>query len=90
AALIAAVVFIAVSWRAPGLIASTLVLLAAFATGRRALTGLALLALPAWLVAYYYQMSLTLLAKSGVLTLTGAALIAMWWVHRRWFSREAT
>jgi Domain of unknown function (DUF4401) len=89
AALAGTVAFVAVSWRAPGLIASALVLLASFAAGRRTLTGLGLLAMVAYLSAYYYQMSLTLLGKSGVLALTGAVLLVLWWVHRQFFSTEA-
>ena len=90
AALAAAIAFVAVSWRAPGLLASALVLLASFAAGRRALTALALVAMVAYLSAYYYQMSMTLLAKSGVLALTGAVLLVLWWVQRQFFSKESS
>jgi uncharacterized membrane protein len=89
AALGATLAFVAVSWRAPGLIASALVLLASFAAGRRTLTALGLLAMVAYLSAYYYQMSMTLLEKSGVLALTGSVLLVLWWAHRQFFSKEA-
>jgi hypothetical protein len=35
-------------------------------------------------------MSMTLLAKSGVLALTGAVLLVLWWVQRQFFSKEAS
>ncbi len=89
AALAAALAFAAVAWRAPGLIATALVLLASFAAGRRTLTALAMVAMLGYLSAYYYQMSLTLLVKAGVLALTGAVLLVLWWVHRQYFSAEA-
>ncbi|MBC8160677.1 MAG: DUF4401 domain-containing protein [Roseiflexaceae bacterium] len=89
AALGAALAFAAVAWRAPGLIATSLVLLASFAASRRTLTALAMLALMGYLSTYYYPMSLTLLVKAGVLALTGAVLLVLWWVHRQYFSSEA-
>ena len=88
AALLAAVVYVAVTWRAPGLIASVLVLLVAFGSGRRALTAFALVALLAYLSTFYYQMHMTLMAKSMVLALSGASLLVMWWVHRTYFAGE--
>ncbi len=88
AAVLAAIVYGAVTWRAPGLIASVLVLLVAFASGRRALTAFSLVALVAYLSTYYYQMDLTLATKSMVLALSGASLMVMWWVHRNYFSGE--
>ncbi|MEO8385393.1 MAG: DUF4401 domain-containing protein [Betaproteobacteria bacterium] len=88
AAILAAIVYGAVTWRAPGLIASVLVLLVAFASGRRALTAFSLVALVAYLSTYYYQMHLTLATKSMVLGLSGACLLVMWWVHRSYFSGE--
>ena len=89
AAVLAALVYVAVTWRAPGLIASVLVLLVAFGSGRRALTAFALLALLAYLSAFYYQMHMTLMAKSMVLALSAACLLVMWWVHRTYFAGEA-
>jgi len=88
AAVLAAIVYGAVTWRAPGLIAVVLVLLVAFASGRRALTAFSLVALVAYLSTYYYQMQLTLATKSMVLALSGASLLVMWWVHRTYFSGE--
>ena len=88
AAVLAAIIYGAVTWRAPGLIVSVLVLLVAFASGRRALTAFSLVALVAYLSTYYYQMQLTLATKSMVLALSGASLLVMWWVHRTYFSGE--
>ena len=88
AAVLGAIVYGAVTWRAPGLIAAVLVLLVAFASGRRALTAFSLVALVAYLSTYYYQMQLTLATKSMVLALSGASLLVMWWGHRTYFSGE--
>ena len=88
AAVLGAIVYGAVTWRAPGLIAAVLVLLVAFASGRRALTAFSLVALVAYLSTYYYQMQLTLATKSMVLALSGASLLVMWWVHRTYFNGE--
>lgn len=88
-ALIAGVAFAAAAWRAPGLIASGLVLLVTFSLGRRVLVNFATLALLAFLSTYYYQMNISLALKSAVLAATGAVLLICWWVHRQYFSSEA-
>lgn len=88
AAILAVIIYAAVTWRAPGLIASALVLLVAFGSGRRALSAFSLLALVAYLSTYYYQMQMTLATKSMVLALSGASLLVMWWVHRSYFAGE--
>ena len=88
AAILAVIIYAAVTWRAPGLIASALVLLVAFGSGRRALTAFSLVALVAYLSTYYYQMQMTLATKSMVLALSGASLLVMWWVHRSYFAGE--
>jgi len=62
---------------APGLIAALLVLVLGFAAGNRILCGMALLAASWYLGAYYYQMQITLLEKSGVMLATGVVLLAM-------------
>lgn len=89
AAFAAAVAFAAAAWRAPGLLACALVLLASFSSGRRALTGLAMVALIGYLSTYYYQMNLTLALKSAVLAASACVLLVCWWVHRRYFYAEA-
>jgi uncharacterized membrane protein len=62
---------------APGLIAALLVLVLGFAAGNRILTGMAILAAAWYLGAFYYQMQITLLEKSGVMLATGVLLLAM-------------
>lgn len=79
---LAALAFALVALRAPGLIACALVLLIAFRGGRPVFVGLSLLALLGTLVGYYYQMDASLLQKSGVLALCGAAMLAAWFIHR--------
>jgi hypothetical protein len=81
------VVFLA-SINAPGIAASALVLLAAFHTGRRAMTGIALFSLIAYIGTYYYQTDVTLLKKSIALAGTGALLIGAWAVHRHHFKEQ--
>ncbi|HEX4326952.1 MAG TPA: DUF4401 domain-containing protein [Burkholderiales bacterium] len=73
----AALLASAAAWLAPGLLAALLVLILGQAAGKRILTGLALLAALWYLGAYYYQLQLTLLEKSGVMLGTGALLLAM-------------
>lgn len=89
---IAAVVFVAAAcaaaWKAPGAIAAALVMLASFASGRRALVGLAALAMLGYLSFYYYEMNFTLSQKSAVLAATGAVLLAAWWAHRAIAAQE--
>ena len=89
AAIAAAITFSAAAWRAPGLIASALVLLVAFSLGRRVLTGFAILGLIGYLSGYYYQVELTLLVKAGVLAASGGILLVCGRVHRQYFSTEA-
>jgi len=73
----AALVVSGAAWLAPGLIAALLVLLLGANRGSRILCGLALLAAAWYLGAYYYQMQISLLAKSGVMVASGAVLIAL-------------
>lgn len=75
--IVAALLVSAVAWLAPGLLAALLVLILGQAAGKRALIALALLAAIWYLGAYYYQMQITLLQKSGVMLATGAVLIAL-------------
>lgn len=75
--IVAALLISAVAWLAPGLLAALLVLILGQAAGKRALIGLALLAAIWYLGAYYYQIQITLLQKSGVMLATGAVLIAL-------------
>ncbi len=77
-ALLGALVLAACCWRAPGLLASAIALLMAFERGTRlGRVGVAvsLVAIVAYLFAYYRQTETTLLAKAATL---GAAGIALW------------
>jgi hypothetical protein len=77
AALIAAVAFACLAWPVPGLSASLIVLLVAFALGRPVLCGVGVAAILGALVHYYYALDATLLRKSLSLVLAGALLIAL-------------
>jgi hypothetical protein len=77
AALAGAAILMAVALPAPGIGASLLVVVIAFAHGSRPLFGLGLLALGAYLSYYYYLLQATLLEKSAVLAVTGAVLLAL-------------
>jgi hypothetical protein len=63
------------AWPVPGVVVALIVLLEAFAAGRRALAGLAVVALPAALAHYYYAMQAPLLVKAGALAATGIVLL---------------
>ncbi|HEU0120470.1 MAG TPA: DUF4401 domain-containing protein [Bryobacteraceae bacterium] len=68
---------------APGISASLLVTTLGFASGRRTAIGLGLFAFVAYLGNFYYQLQVTLLVKSIVLSGTGVALLILWYfVHR--------
>lgn len=74
-AALAAVVLAALLSPAPGSTTALLLLLLGFAAGDRVLLGLGCAALVGFVSHYYYQMQATLLAKSGVLFVTGALLL---------------
>ena len=60
----------------PGVVVALIVLLVAFAAGRRALAGLAVVALlPRRSSHYYYALETTLLVKSAALFATGVVLV---------------
>jgi uncharacterized membrane protein len=67
----------AVSYNAPGIIAALLVLAIAYHRGNRILTGMAFAFLAVFLSAYYYNVQLTLLAKSYALLASGAVLLLL-------------
>jgi len=58
--------------------------IAAFASGRRALVGLGLVALAATLGHHYFSLEGTLLAKSASLIAAGAVLLAARFAARHW------
>jgi uncharacterized membrane protein len=60
---------------APGATTALLLLLLGFGAGDRVLLGLGFAALAGFVSHYYYQMQATLLAKSGVLLVTGLVLL---------------
>lgn len=78
----------ACAWYAPSVVASAALLVVAFGGGRRALMGLAILALLAALAHTYYSLATTLLFKSAALALTGAVLVAVGWSLRASSTQE--
>jgi Na+/phosphate symporter len=79
----AALVVGAVSLNAPGLASALLILLLGFAAGNRILMALGVLSLLGFVGHYYYSLQATLLAKSGLLAVTGLCLLAAYFVLRR-------
>jgi uncharacterized membrane-anchored protein len=77
-------VMVLVSLEAPGIAAGLCILVLGFAHGNRALAGLGGAALLLYAGGYYYELDLTLLAKSQVLAATGGVLLALRWVLLRW------
>lgn len=74
---VVALVVAACAWRIPMVVVSLALLLVAFGSGRPVLAGMAVLALLGALALAYYSLYWTLLAKSGALAVSGAALLAM-------------
>ena len=70
---------------APGLIVAVGVFIAAFQASQRTLAGFALLAAVLYVGEFYYLLDVSLLHKSGLLVLGGAALLAL----RAWVLRTA-
>jgi len=68
---------------APGLASALLILLLGFASGNRLLMALGVLGLFGFASHFYYSLHATLLAKSGLLALTGLCLLAAHWVIAR-------
>jgi hypothetical protein len=67
---------------APGLASALLILLLGFAGGNRLLMAVGLLSLFGFAGHFYYSLHSTLLAKSGLLAVTGLCLLAAHWVVR--------
>jgi len=74
------------SIRAPGISMGLSILLLGFANGTRLLVGLGILALLAYVGFYYYQLDISLMAKSGWLALTGVVLLLCRFVLGRFTS----
>ncbi len=70
------------SLEAPGLASALLILLLGFAAGNRLLMALGIFSLLGFVAHFYYSLEATLLAKSGLLALTGVLLIAAWFILR--------
>jgi hypothetical protein len=86
--LAAAVILGAASFKAPGVGPAVAILVVGYANGNRVLAGLGILALLGYLSHYYYSLQTTLLYKSGLLALTGLALIAARLALRHWWPEE--
>lgn len=84
AATLAACVSLAAAWQVPALIAAVVVVIVSFASGRRALMGLGLVALAATLGHHYFSLDATLLAKSASLITAGVVLLAARFAARHW------
>jgi hypothetical protein len=79
----AAILFGLLSLMAPGLASATLILLLGFAAGNRLLAALGILALLGFVAHFYYSLHASLLAKSGILAVTGLGLLAAHFVLAR-------
>ena len=62
-----------------GAVACLLLLLLAYLLGSRALAVVGTVGVVGFIAMYYYQLEVTLLAKSGLLVAAGAAFLALWW-----------
>lgn len=71
-----ALLFGLLSLPAPGLASASLVLLLGFAVGNRILVALGVLSLLGFVAHFYYSLESSLLAKSGILAVTGLCLLA--------------
>jgi len=73
----------------PGGSAALVILMLAFVIGSRALALLGALLQVHYLWRFYYDLDITLLVKSGVLTATGIVLLVAWWLLQRRSVAEA-
>ena len=74
----------AVSLEAPGIATGLVIILIGFANCNRILFGLGISALLFYISAYYYNLQVTLLTKSGILAATGIVLLLARWVVSQW------
>ena len=90
--LTAAIILGLASFKAPGVGPAAAILVVGYANGNRVLAGLGILALLGYLSHYYYSLQTTLLFKSGLLAVTGLALLAARLVLHRWWpeAKEAS
>jgi uncharacterized membrane protein len=66
--------------QAPGILAALLVMVLGFQCGNRTLTGLAVVLLAVFIIAFYYNLSITLLWKSLTLMATGVLCLVLRYV----------
>lgn len=74
---------------APGILGSMLLLTLAYLLGSRVLAVLGVVAHVGFVSQFYYDLDLTLLEKSGMLTAAGLLLLALWWTWMRQRPGEA-
>ena len=74
-----------------GLLATSLVIVIAFANRQKTLLGLGIFSLVSYIFWYYYQLDTSLLVKSASMLIVGLALLALRWglVHRYFSFRPA-
>jgi hypothetical protein len=68
---------LAPAWQMPGILGALLVLLVGFRQGNRLLIGLAAIFLAFFIIAFYYNLELTLLLKSFMLMASGVIILAL-------------
>lgn len=73
-----------ITWRAPAIVTTLLIVLLAFDRRSRTLLGLGVAFFLAFGALYYYNLEMTLLTKSGVLAGSGLLCLAAWLAVRRW------
>lgn len=78
------------AWQSPGLLGALLVLLVGFRRGNRLLEGLAGTFLAFFIIAFYYNLELTLLAKSFMLMGSGVIILALRYFLLRFWWRDAS
>ncbi len=88
--LAACAALVAAAWQVTALIAALIVVVLAFASGRRALMGLGIVAMAGALSHYYFTLDATLLAKSASLLAAGAVLLAARFAVRRWVASSSS
>lgn len=77
-------------YAAPGVIAALLVLLLGFQRGNRLLLGMAFMFLAVFLGAFYYDLDLTLLVKSGILVASGVGLLGLRFIFKQFGQQPAS
>ena len=82
-ALAGAALLALLSFKAPGVVISMIILLIGYAHGNRVLAGLGVLSMLAYLSHYYYLLNITLLQKSVLLMGSGIILLAARLVQKR-------